>query len=191
LNNFPFIKVAPGRPVQIIENSMNYPLIGKGLQGAVFKLNNQQCVKVYSRMTFCKREKRAYENVNASLIFPRIYETGRNYIILEYIDGPSVEEHLITNKSITETLAEKLLHVIEEMERLNFPRVDFSLRHCLFDIEGNLKLIDLVNSFKVNRKVPTRLFKDLKRLGLLNAFLDYIRKLRPEYYQKWLICRDN
>ena len=64
-------------------------------------------------------------------------------------------------------------------------RIDFSLRHAIYDKNGKLKIIDHVNSFKIHRSFPKRLFKDLKQLGLLATFLEHVKIQEPDIYQQW------
>lgn len=186
MNDFTKIVVTPGNPVQVLLNPTTYPLIGKGFQGAVFKLSDDRCVKIYSKKIYCFREKRVLQQVGEkSTIFPAVYETGENYIIMEYLKGPSLQEYLEKSVTISEALTREILNLIIEIKKLQFMRIDFSLRHTIFDKDGRLKIIDHVNSFRIPRSYPKRLFKELKKLGLLTSFLEHVNKLEPEYYKKW------
>ncbi|MFP5113331.1 hypothetical protein ACSU64_13225 [Bacillaceae bacterium C204] len=186
MNDFTQIVVKPGKPVQVLLNPTPYPLIGKGLQGAVFKLSDDRCVKIYSKKIHCLREKQVLLQVGEkSTIIPAVYETGENYIIMEYLNGPSLQEYFEKSETISEALTREILNLIIEIKNLQFMRIDFSLRHTIFDKDGRLKIIDHVNSFRIPRSYPKRLFKDLKQLGLLTSFLEHVHKLNPECYEKW------
>jgi RIO-like serine/threonine protein kinase len=186
VDDFTQIVVTPGKPVQVSINPTPYPLIGKGLQGAVFKLSEDRVVKIYSKKIYCLREKLVLEKVGEkSTIIPAVYESGENYIIMEYLNGPSLQEYLEESNMISEELTREILNLITELKSLQFMRIDFSLRHTIFDKEGKLKIIDHVNSFRIQRTYPKRLFKDLKQLGLLTSFFDHVSHLEPEYYEQW------
>ncbi|MBV7508014.1 hypothetical protein KW850_22620 [Bacillus sp. sid0103] len=186
MNDFTKIIVMPGKPVRVQQNPTTYPLIGKGLQGAVFKLSDDHCVKIYSKKIYCLREKLVLQQVgDKSTIIPAVYETGENYIIMEYLNGPSLQEYLEKSETISEALTSEILYLITELKRLQFSRIDFSLRHTLFDQEGSLKIIDHVNSFRIQRSFPKRLFMDLKQIGLLSSFLEHVNNLEPELYEQW------
>ncbi|SMQ82342.1 hypothetical protein SAMN05444673_4801 [Bacillus sp. OV166] len=186
MNDFTQIVVTPGKPVQVQANPTDYPLIGKGLQGAVFKLSEERCVKIYSKQIYCLREKQVLQQTGEkTAILPKVYETGENYIIMEYLTGPSLQEFLEKSKTISEDLTIEIINVIKELRSLQFMRIDFSLRHSIYDKNGKLKIIDLFNSFKIQRSFPKRLFKDLKQLGLLVTFLDHVNNQEPYLFEQW------
>ncbi|PGY14074.1 AarF/UbiB family protein [Bacillus sp. AFS031507] len=186
MNDFTQIVVTPGKPVQVQANPTDYPIIGKGLQGAVFKLSEDRCVKIYSKQIYCLREKQVLQQTGEkTAILPKVYETGENYIIMEYLTGPSLQEFLEKSKTISEDLTIEIINLIKELRSLQFMRIDFSLRHSIYDKNGKLKIIDHVNSFKIQRSFPKRLFKDLKQLGLLVTFLDHVNNQEPYLYEQW------
>lgn len=186
MNDFTQIIVTPGKPVEVLANPTTYPLIGKGLQGAVFKIADDRCVKIYSKEKFFLREKKVLEQIGVkSAIVPEIYEAGENYIIMEYLNGPSLQEYLEKSGEMSEALAIEIIDLIKELKSLQFMRIDFSLRHTIYDKSGKLKIIDHVNSFRIQRSFPKRLFKDLKQLGLLVPFLEHVNNLEPDFYEQW------
>jgi RIO-like serine/threonine protein kinase len=186
MNDYTQIVVTPGRPVQVQINPTDYPLIGKGLQGAVFKLSDDRCVKIYSKQIYCLREKHVLQHIGEkTAILPEVYEAGENYIIMEYLTGPSLQEFLEKSKEISEELTIEIINLIKELRSLQFMRIDFSLRHTIYNKNGKLKIIDHVNSFKIHRSFPKRLFKDLKQLGLLATFLEHVKNQEPDIYEQW------
>src|SRR5690242_4306703 len=105
VDDFTQIVVTPGKPVKVPINPTSYPLIGKGLQGAVFKLSDDRVVKIYSKKIYCLREKLVLAQVGEkSAIIPTVYESGENYIIMEYLTGPSLQEYLEESNMISEEL---------------------------------------------------------------------------------------
>ncbi|MEH7500891.1 AarF/UbiB family protein [Neobacillus drentensis] len=186
MNDFTQIVVTPGKPVQVKTNPTTYPLIGKGLQGAVFRLSEDRCVKIYSKEIYCLREKLVLKQVGEkSAIVPEVYEAGENYIIMEYLNGPSLQEYLKKSGVISEAIAIEIIDLIKELRSLQFMRIDFSLRHIFYDKNGKLKIIDHVNSFRIQRSFPKRLFKDLKQLGLLTSFLEHVNNTDSDFYEQW------
>lgn len=186
MEDFKQIVVSPGKPVIIKENPTSYPLIGKGLQGAVFKVSDEQCVKIYSKKIYCSRDAFVLQEIGKkSSIVPNVYEIGKKYILMEYLNGSSLQEELEQTGKMTEQICRKILDIIQEQIRCQFPRIDFALRHAIYDQYGSLKVIDHVNSFRVNRQVPTRLLKDLKQIGLKSSFLNHVKTLEPHLYQQW------
>lgn len=172
------------KKVSIKENPNNYEVIGNGEQGVVLKLSPDRCVKLYTNSTYTNLEEKVLRATSESRFFPKIYESRENYIVMEYLNGPSLEGFL-KNEELSEHIANEILLILKEMEKLGFSRIDCILRHIFIDDEGNLKVIDHVNAFVKNRPFPKKLFWDLNRLGALDKFINYIKNIDEEMYLKW------
>ncbi|MFC7394403.1 RIO1 family regulatory kinase/ATPase [Scopulibacillus cellulosilyticus] len=188
MKGFKSIKIEgrDGQQVEVVHNPTSYPLIGKGLQGAVFKLSKDRCVKIYAREKDALKERQALTALQDSPIVPKLYESGSNYIVMEYIEGPTLLEYLKKTRSMTKHLSQQLMFIIREMERIKFTRRDASLRHIIVTKKKDLKLIDLVNSYTKNRNQPKVLLKGLNRLGLLTPFLNQVKKIDLGSFNKWM-----
>jgi predicted Ser/Thr protein kinase len=172
------------RKVSIKENPNNYEIIGNGAQGVVLKLSPDRCVKLYTNSTYTKLEEKVLRTTSESRFFPKIYESGENYIVMEYLNGPSLAEFL-KNKKLSEYIANEILLILKEMEKLGFSRIDCMLRHTFIDAQGNLKIIDHVNAFEKIRPFPKKLFGGLNKLGVLDKFINYVKNIDREMYLKW------
>jgi len=168
-----------------IYNPTNYTLIGQGDQGAVFKISASHCVKIYIRNEFTAREYSSYQAAKSSSLVAKIYGKGANYIIMDFLRGPSLERYLQGRGTMPNWITKQIILVLKEMKRLHFTKIDSFLRHIFIDKNHKIKIIDLVNAYTVRDSFPFRLFGDLKRLGLLNAFLQQSQKLASELYQEW------
>lgn len=173
--------------VEVVHNPTHYPLIGKGKQGAVFKIAPDKCVKIFADPNKVIREREAYKATEGSSIVPKLYEVGENYLVLEYIEGPNLQEHLASEGILTEEMTKKILNLLQEMKRYKFIRVDARLKHIYLTKEGVLKVIDHANSFKLKErpKRPELLMTRLNRLGLLPEFLEHVKKIDPASYEEW------
>lgn len=171
--------------VKVIQNPTSYPLIGKGFQGAVFKIAPKRCIKVFASKEDCLKERKALKKLQRSSIAPRVYEVGAKYIVLEYIKGISLEEYLTSKGFITRTLTKQILYILKEMERLKLTRIDAALRHIIISKQKEFKVIDHVNSFTKRWSKPRILFRELKQLGLLSSFLEQVKEVSLDTYHKW------
>ncbi|MEW5597093.1 hypothetical protein ABGT24_27125 [Peribacillus frigoritolerans] len=173
--------------VEIVYNPTSYPLIGKGKQGAVFKISADQCVKIYAKQEHALSEGAVLKAAQESGIAAKLYEVGEKYVIMEYIEGHSLKQYLESKSDITEDLVKKILFLLKEMKRLKFTRLDARLDHIIITKENELKVIDLVYSFSFKKQcsLPERLLKGLRKLGLLSLFLEQVKKLDPEFYGEW------
>ncbi|MDQ0856699.1 hypothetical protein [Bacillus sp. V2I10] len=174
-----------GQKVEIVHNPTSYPLIGKGKQGAVFKISSDQCVKIYAKQRNALSESKVLIAAQESRIVPKLYEVGANYIIMEYIEGPSLFEYLKTNRVLSEKVTNEILFILKEMKRLKFARLDSRLNHIIVTKRGDLKVVDLVSHFKKKVDRPELLMKHLKRLGLLSSFLEQVKNIDPQSYLEW------
>jgi RIO-like serine/threonine protein kinase len=173
--------------VEIVNNPTSYPLIGRGKQGAVFKISSDKCVKIYANQKNVLKESEAYKATQESPIVPKLYEVGENYIIMEYIEGPTLEQYLETEGNVTEDITKKILFLLKEMKLLKFIRVDANIKQIFVTKQGELKVIDHANSFKIKERPnrPESLMKGLKNLGLLSSFLEQVKNIDPQFYLEW------
>jgi predicted Ser/Thr protein kinase len=172
--------------VEIVHNPTSLPLIGKGKQGAVFKLSSDLCVKVYANQANVLKESEVLKIAQAGFV-PKLYEVGENYIIMEYIEGSTIKEYLETKGNLTEDFTKKILSLLQEMKRLKFTRLDVRFDHLIVTKQGELKVIDHVNSFSLEKQStrPVRLLKCMKKIGLLSEFLKQVKKFDQQSYLEW------
>jgi RIO-like serine/threonine protein kinase len=185
MNDFKSITVSKGEKALEINNPTNFPLIGMGAQGAVFKLSEEKCVKIYSDPLQAKMELDALWAGQHLPFFPRLYASGSKYIVMEYFNAPTLKEYLRNCTYIPESITKKLLFIIKELKRANFTMIDAPLRHIFVLENEELKVIDHVNAFKRIHPVPLKLLRDLNIILLKESFLSRVKKLDPETYEEW------
>lgn len=183
--DFKSIRVTKGVKTLEIDNPTNFPLIGMGAQGAVFKLSEEQCVKIYTNALQAKMELEALKAGQNLTFFPRLYEYGKNYIVMEYFNAPTLKEYLRNCTYIPESITNKLLFILSEMKKAQFTMVDAPLRHIFVLENEELKVIDHVNAFKRVHPVPLKLLRDLNIILLKESFLSQVRNLEPKTYDTW------
>jgi RIO-like serine/threonine protein kinase len=168
-----------------IYNPTNLQLIGQGGQGAVFKIDDNKCVKIYESESIANKEKISYQRTLGSPIVPLFYEAGPNYIIMEYINGPNMKDYLLEKGIMTPEITKELITMFNEMNRLGFLRKDESLRHILLKDSMKLKIVDHVYAFSLRNPVPVKLFKQLDAIGMLNTFIEQGFTLAPELFKEF------
>ncbi|WP_404332388.1 hypothetical protein [Mesobacillus maritimus] len=185
MEDFKTIKVTKGIKSLAIDNPTAYPLIGMGSQGAVFKLSDEKCVKIYTDSIQAKMEAEALKAGQHFPFFPKLFDTGPNYIVMEYFNAPTLKEYLRNSTYIPESITRKLLTILREMKKAKFTMLDAPLRH-IFVLENEvLKVVDHVNAFKRIHPVPLKLLRDLNIILLKDSFLSRVKQLEPETYQLW------
>jgi predicted Ser/Thr protein kinase len=168
-----------------IHNPTSYPVIGVGAQGAVFRLSAERCVKVYADPENVVWERKALEAARGDSFLPKLYKAGERYVVMEYIQGPTLEEFLADRGKYTEDISRQLLEIIKEMRRMKFNRIDTRLAHIIVSPSGKLKVIDHIGAYRSHRRVPLMLFKSLDKAGVLKSFLQYVVANDLKLYMKW------
>jgi RIO-like serine/threonine protein kinase len=159
-------------------------VIGEGRHGKVYRLDEKRCLKVYKKKVYMEMEYKVLKHSERFPYFPRVYECKDNYMIREYFDGPNLRQY-IQNNGFSETLAIKLLEVIDSFVELEYSRLDCRLPHIIV-IKGEcLKIIDPTRNMSKTVNYPCRLLAELDGLGIKNSFLEYTKAFRPDYYAKW------
>ncbi|MCO0597972.1 hypothetical protein NGI46_10895 [Peribacillus butanolivorans] len=185
MEDFKTITVSKGEKSLEIHNPTAYSLIGMGAQGAVFKLAEDKCVKIYSDPVQARMEEEALKAGQHLPFMPVVYETGSNYIVMEYFNAPTLKEYLRNCTYIPDSIVKKLLYILKELKQANFTMIDAPLRHIFVLGNEELKVIDHVNSFKRMHPVPLKLLRDLKIILLKDSFLAQVKKLEPDTFNEW------
>ncbi|MEK4539212.1 hypothetical protein NST21_28490 [Peribacillus sp. FSL K6-1552] len=185
MEDFKTITVTKGEKSLEIHNPTTYPLIGMGAQGAVFKLAEDKCVKIYSDPVQAKMEEEALKAGQHLPFMPVVYDTGSNYIVMEYFNAPTLKEYLRNCTYIPDSIVKKLLYILKELKQAKFTMIDAPLRHIFVLGNEELKVIDHVNSFKRMHPVPLKLLRDLKIILLKDSFLAQVKQLEPETFNEW------
>jgi predicted Ser/Thr protein kinase len=186
--DFNRISVLHGPSIElIVKNHSPYPMVDKGAHGAVFKISEDKCVKIYADEINCTLEAKVYTAAQASPIVPRLYEVGKNYIVMEFLPGTSLREYLIQKGRMPSSIARQILFILKEMERLGFTRLDSALRHMIVNQNKEVKVIDIVYAYTRKDPKPVKLFTELKELGLVEEFMEKVKQLDSHLYEKWRI----
>ncbi|MFC9599776.1 hypothetical protein ACFTQL_18155 [Peribacillus butanolivorans] len=185
MEDFKTITVTKGEKTLEIHNPTTYPLIGMGAQGAVFKLAEDRCVKIYSDPVQAKMEEEALIAGQHLPFMPVVYDTGSNYIVMEYFNAPTLKEYLRNCTYIPDSIVKKLLYILKELKQAKFTMIDAPLRHIFVVGNEELKVIDHVNSFKRMHPVPLKLLRDLKIILLKDSFLAQVKMLEPDTFNEW------
>ncbi|WP_223594061.1 hypothetical protein [Neobacillus bataviensis] len=174
-----------GKKRLIINNQTNYRLIGKGVQGAVFQLDEKRCVKFYVMKYFIDSEIRAYRLAKGLSFIPRIFEHGPNFIVMEYIEGPTLFQYLEKTKHLKKSISRQILKIHKKLTKIGFTRIESKLGHFIVSEGEVLKFIDHSDAFSYKQPYPNELFADLKKLKLLHVFLEHAKEIDPDLYDEW------
>ncbi|MBM4761143.1 hypothetical protein [Bacillus sp. B15-48] len=169
-----------------VVNKSPLPMMGKGRQGAVFKVTEDVCVKVFGNPEDCDRECYALTLGQHTNLFPKIYDKGPLHIAMEIIRGVDLREYL-QSQPLTKELSIKLIEMLIIFKEIGFERIDHHKRQIYVQADGSLKVIDVARTVWRDRVYPYPR-KLLNSLGDENKqlFLTHVQELAPELYQEWL-----
>jgi hypothetical protein len=127
-----------------------------------------------------KKEKKAMLKGKGFPFMPKFFESGPNYIIMEYIDGPSLRDYLQEQGTIAESITRQIVILKREMKRLGFTNLDRCvIRHIFVDKNQVLKAVDHASSY------DRKLLDTLSELGLIELFLQQVKGMDKELYTEW------
>lgn len=165
-------------------NLNNYPKIGEGRHGVVYRLDKKRCLKKYRKEKYAWQEYKVLNHSQKFPQFPRIYQFNGKFMIREYCDGPDIREYILKN-GLNRNLAQKLVEIIEVFEQLGYSRLDCQLTHIIVTPGMQLKVIDPTRNMDKKMDYPRQMLHHLDRLGYKDKFLRYVKKYRPDYYNRW------
>ncbi|WP_404408189.1 protein kinase family protein [Jeotgalibacillus malaysiensis] len=139
-------------------------LIGVGRSAAVFKIKGQNKVmKVFfpGHEKTAKEEAEIYHLLAGSEFYPSVYDSGDNYLVIDYVEGKTFFQCL------SEGIVIEKKHIDEVDEALGVARnrglkpSDVHLRNIILKPDGHVMMIDLAR-FRQD-KVYDRQWDDLKK----------------------------
>lgn len=182
------VKQGSGKHLEV-KNPTDYPLIGQGIQGAVFRLSPDRCVKIYPEKKHWMKEKHALETSQHLEFIPKIYEARPNYIIMEFIEGINLKQylkrHIKKDPNLPQAISQEIVAILKQMEQSGFSKVDAPLRHILVPEGQPFKVVDHVYSMTDKQQHPERLLQNLDELGLLDQFLSHVKTIDNDLHSEW------
>ena len=181
--NIPVTSGGSGEAVKV-ESEVTQTLIGKGHQGAVFRVSEDKCVKIYGKPEHAKQEQKVLISSQNLSFIPKVYETGPNYVLMEYLLGPNLYTFLKKQSKLSEDITRQLLNILTTQKKSGFKQIDAPLRHIIVTNNG-FKMVDYVYSFSREQERPLELFQNLHERGFLDAFLEQVKVINPDTHAEW------
>lgn len=140
-------------------------LAGKGRSAYVFKYkegSNSKALKVFfpEYQEIAEREANIYRMLAGSKYYPKLYESGDTYLVIEYIEGITFFECLLKGIPIPEEMIKEVDAALQEARNRGLNPSDIHLRNLIMTKDKQVKVIDVAR-FK-QHKSDTQ-WEDLKR----------------------------
>lgn len=158
--------------------------LGQGNNGIVFELPDNKIIKIFLNSKVCNDESSILIKTKGSKYFPKLFDKGSNYIIREKVHGERLD-YYIKNNGLSEKLIKNIYSLLLEFKKLKFKKLDIRCKDILVSENQKIMIIDPKKSY--NRKVdyPRHLMKGLRKLQVLDEFLDEIKKIDEKKYISW------
>lgn len=160
-------------------------LLGEGNNGWVYLMPDGKVIKICKEPETCRKEYLILKQVEGSKHFPRAFVQCGNYMIRDYVGGESIKDH-IKRKGLSKRLAANLIELIDEFKEYGFTKLDIRCRDLYVQGKESIMVIDPRASFSRRVSFPRHLMKGLDKLGVLDEFLQVLRKKKPELYSEWV-----
>lgn len=169
--------------MRVTAHHQDLELHGIGRSAAVFKIKDTQLViKVFfpNYIHIATEEAVIYDALEGLEHFPRLYEVGFNYIVIDYIEGKTLFECLTEGIWIDSAYIAKVDSALIKARHLGLTPSDVHLRNIILTPEGYIYLIDLAR-FRQGQHIDHQ-WEDLKRMYRL-----YRLRFVPKQYSKRLL----
>lgn len=138
-------------------------IIGSGRSAYVFKLEGtNKALKIFypPYEHLAKKEAGIYDLLKGIPSFPELYDSGENYIIIDFIEGHTIFECLVKGIHINESVLEEVDRNIEAARQRGLNPSDIHLHNILLTTDGSVKIIDVVRFDQIKHCTQ---WEDLKK----------------------------
>jgi len=160
------------------------PLIGRGVHGKVYRLDNNRCLKICKKTKDMKMEYDVLKHVEGYSQFPKVYECKGRYMIREYVDGLNIKVYIKKN-GFNNNLARELTELIKTFIKLKFTRIDIRMGELFVTRDHKLKIIDTTRYLDKKASYPLKMLGVLKELGCYGQYINFLKENYPEFYRLW------
>ncbi|MFD2922682.1 serine/threonine protein kinase [Halobacillus naozhouensis] len=156
---------------QVIKIPDELQLIGQGRSAAVFRIKGtMKAVKVFysEQQVLAEKEGEIYEQLSNYDYFPELIEVGEGYLVLEYLDGITFYDCLVSGIPITPNMVAMVDEALDFARSKGLNPSDIHLRNIMLTNDQRIKVIDVVR-FTQEKECPH--WPDLKK-----AYYSYYQK---------------
>ncbi|WP_231514773.1 protein kinase family protein [Oceanobacillus salinisoli] len=137
--------------------------IGAGRSAVVFKIKNtNKALKVFfpPHEHIAQEEAEIYQQLQGNSHYPKLYGSGKNYIVIDYIKGFTFFECITKGIRIKESYIAEADEALLEARKAGLTPSDVHLRNIILTPEKKIKLIDVARFKQTN---GCKQWEDLKK----------------------------
>jgi len=174
-----------GDSFQVAAMHPDLRLHGIGRSAAVFRLKEKnRVIKVFfpGYEQIATEEAAIYKKLRGLPYFPKCYDSGPSYLVMDYIEGKTLFECLTEGVWIDPSYIEVVDEALRQARLLGLTPSDVHLRNIILTPNGQIFLIDLAR-FRQGQQIDHQ-WEDLKRMYRL-----YRYRFMPKQYDESLLNR--
>ncbi|MFB5661860.1 protein kinase family protein [Alteribacillus sp. HJP-4] len=163
--------VGKGSRTWLVSKDDQLDLIGKGRSAFAFRIRGtNKVLKLFfpEYEHIAAEESEIYAALEGLPFYPELYGTGKNFIVLEFVDGHTLFECLRFGLPVSETDLEQVDQALDLARRKGLNPSDIHLRNILITRQGTVKIIDVA---RYRQTKECSQWDDLK-----NAFTRFYKK---------------
>ncbi|NYF24796.1 protein kinase family protein [Sporosarcina sp. JAI121] len=161
---------------QLIDHSEYLELAGTGRSAFVFRIkSSEKAIKVFFPKFeyIAKEEAEIYKKLDDISYYPSIYDSGLNYIVMDYIDGQTLFECITHGKVITIDHIKEVDYALSLASEKGLNPSDIHLRNIFITTDDKIKIIDVA---RFRQTKNCKQWSDLKKA--------YHQVYRKRFYSK-------
>lgn len=155
----------------ILDKDPALEFVGSGRSAAVFKIKSADSVlKVFfpDSAHIAREEAEIYKILQGSPYYPELYDSGENFLLIDYIEGYTLFDCLTKGIKITESIIKEADHALQSARGKGLNPSDIHLRNIILTTEGKIKIIDVA---RFRQTKDCHQWDDLKK-----AYFEYYTK---------------
>jgi hypothetical protein len=158
--------------------------LGKGNNGVVYRIDEHTIIKIFNDKKVCQKEYEVLRRSRKCSSFPKVYDSGKHYIIRDYVDGIRLDKYL--NKyNFNLELTKSIVSLIKDFKKLHYRKIDIRCKDLYVQKDFSIKVIDPKNNFDRHIPYPRHLMKGIHKRNRLEEFLFFVREIEPQLYEYW------
>lgn len=165
-----------GSKISLNDKDPDLEFIGKGRSAYAFKIKETNLVLKVFFSPFehlARQESEIYQALKDNPYYPDIYDSGEEYLVIDFIKGHTLFDCLVKGIEIKESQIREIDQALQLARKRGLNPSDIHLRNIFLTLEGKIKIIDVARFRQVKK---CKQWDDLK-----TAYLTfYRRKLFPK-----------
>ncbi|KEZ48366.1 serine/threonine protein kinase [Metabacillus indicus] len=160
-----------GTRAKLLGHDPSLTFIGAGRSAFVFKLSGEEkALKVFfpDFTHIAQEEADIYRTLQGIKYYPSLYEAGKNFLVIDYIEGSTLFECVSSGISITDEHIAEVDSALLSAKMRGLNPSDIHLRNIFITSDGSIMMIDVA---RFRQKKDCTQWNDLK-----TAFHKYYRK---------------